>query len=62
MKSLLITLMIFSGFCASAQELNCQVSIITDAKLEVTSVEQEIFTQLEQTIYELMNNFVSMYF
>ncbi len=39
-----------------AQELNCQVSIITDAKLEVTSVEQEIFQQLEQTIYELMNN------
>ena len=39
-----------------AQELNCQVSIVTDAKLEVTSVEQEIFKQLEQTIYELMNN------
>lgn len=40
----------------TAQELNCQVSIVTDAKLEVTSVEQEIFNQLEQTIYELMNN------
>ncbi|MBL4862759.1 MAG: DUF4835 family protein, partial [Crocinitomicaceae bacterium] len=39
-----------------SQELNCQVSIITDAKLEVTSVELEIFEQLEQTIYELMNN------
>lgn len=39
-----------------AQELNCQVSIINDASLEVTSVEQEIFKQLEQTVYELMNN------
>jgi hypothetical protein len=40
----------------NAQELNCQVSIITDVKLEVTSVEQEVFTQLEQVIYEMMNN------
>ena len=39
-----------------AQELNCQVSIVTDNKLEVSSVEKEIFEQLEQTIYELMNN------
>ena len=38
-----------------AQELNCQVSIITDARLEVTSVEKEIFEQLKQTIYDLMN-------
>lgn len=40
----------------SAQELNCQVTIVADAKLEVTTVEQEIFDQLEQTIFELMNN------
>lgn len=38
-----------------SQELNCQVSIITDARLEVTSVEKEIFEQLKQTIYDLMN-------
>lgn len=38
------------------QELNCQVSIITNAKLEVTSVELDIFNQLKQSIYELMNN------
>ncbi len=37
------------------QELNCQVSIITDARLEVTSVEKEIFDQLKQTIYDMMN-------
>lgn len=38
-----------------AQELNCQVSIIADPSLEVTSVEVEIFKQLEQTVYDLMN-------
>ena len=40
----------------SSQELNCQVSIVTDAKLEVNSVEKEVFEKLEQTVYELMNN------
>ncbi len=38
-----------------SQELNCQVSVITDARLEVTSVEKEVFDQLKQTIYDLMN-------
>ena len=57
MKLLLsISFVLLSAIGAQAQELNCQVSIIADAKLEVTSVEQEIFKQLEQTIYELMNN------
>lgn len=51
----LFTVIFLSGV-SRAQELNCQVSIITDAKLEVTTVEQEIFEQLEQTIFELMNN------
>jgi len=51
----LFTLIFLTGV-SRAQELNCQVSIITDAKLEVTTVEQEIFEQLEQTIFELMNN------
>jgi hypothetical protein len=32
------------------------VSIITDARLEVTSVEKEVFDQLKQTIYDLMNS------
>lgn len=40
---------------ARSQELNCQVSVITDARLEVTSVEKEVFDQLKQTIYDLMN-------
>jgi DNA-binding transcriptional regulator GbsR (MarR family) len=56
MKSFYI--LILSFFIAKinfAQELNCQVSIITDARLEITSVEEEIFDQLKQTIYDLMN-------
>ena len=40
----------------TAQELNCQVSIITDAKLEITSVEKEVLKDLENVIYEMMNN------
>jgi hypothetical protein len=47
--------MLFTVGLSSAQELNCQVSIITDARLEVTSVEKEIFDQLKQTIYDMMN-------
>jgi hypothetical protein len=39
-----------------AQELNCQVSIIKDAKLEVNSREQEELERLEQVVYEFMNN------
>lgn len=56
MRNLLLIITLMSSLSVNAQELNCQVSIIADAKLEVTSVEQEIFKQLEQTIYELMNN------
>ena len=40
----------------SAQELNCQVTLITDIKTEVTSAEKELFDQLKQTIYDMMNN------
>jgi hypothetical protein len=42
-------------FAAKTQELNCQVTVITDARLEVTSVEKEIFDQLKQTVFDLMN-------
>lgn len=51
-----IVAMILSLSVAQAQELNCKVTIITDAKLEVTTVEQEILQRLEETIFELMNN------
>jgi hypothetical protein len=41
---------------ASAQELNCQVSVINDPTLDVTSVELEIFKQLEETVFDIMNS------
>ncbi|MEY4604754.1 MAG: hypothetical protein RIT43_2046 [Bacteroidota bacterium] len=51
----LLTIFALVPLFVIGQELNCQVSIITDARLEVTSVEKEIFDQLKQTIYDMMN-------
>lgn len=39
----------------TAQELNCQVSIITTPALQVGPVEKETFKELEQAIYDFMN-------
>ena len=55
-NSLLVFLFVLSGISTQAQELNCKVDVVTDAALEVTTVEKEIFDQLKQTIFELMNN------
>ncbi|MFN4911192.1 MAG: DUF4835 family protein [Flavobacteriales bacterium] len=53
----LILLLLFSwGSIALAQELNCKVSIIKEASLEVNSTELEIFKELELVLTELMNN------
>ncbi|MDG1147979.1 MAG: DUF4835 family protein [Crocinitomicaceae bacterium] len=53
---ILVCLLIASVFNLRAQELNCQVSIISDARLELTTVDQEMISELENTIYEFMNN------
>ncbi|MBI1836761.1 MAG: DUF4835 family protein [Flavobacteriia bacterium] len=55
MNRLIILFSLFS-YLSYGQELNCQVSIITNAKLEVTSVELEVISQLKQSINDLMNN------
>lgn len=39
-----------------SQELNCQVTIVTNIKTEVTSAEKELFDQIKQVVTELMNN------
>ena len=52
----LFALLFFFQFPLIAQELNCQVSIVTDAKLEVSSLDKEVFEQLKQSIYEFMNS------
>ncbi len=46
----------FTTIGVYGQELNCQVTVVADGKLEITTVEQNIFEQLQQTITELMNN------
>lgn len=38
-----------------SQELNCQVSVIIDAKVEVSSVEKEVIEQMKQSVTDLMN-------
>ena len=40
----------------TAQELNCQVNVITDANIEVNTNDKDIISQLKQTVYDLMNN------
>lgn len=50
-----IALMVFTTPFFS-QELNCQVTIVADAKLELTTVDQDIIAQLKQTITDMMNN------
>ena len=53
-----ILTLVFLGLIAKgySQELNCQVSLITNIKTEVTSAEKELFDQLKQVVTELMNN------
>jgi hypothetical protein len=51
-----VVVVFLSSFLSYSQELNCQVNISTDAKLEITSVEKEIIEQLKQSIFDLMNN------
>ena len=46
----------FVRFVINAQELNCQVSVQVDAKVEVNSTEQEIIKQLKQSVFDFMNN------
>ena len=52
---LILSICFFSSHFFS-QELNCQVTVVNDSKLEVSSVEQEILTQMKQTVFEFMNN------
>jgi hypothetical protein len=36
--------------------LNCQVSVLTDARVEVNSTEKEIIKQMKQSVYDFMND------
>lgn len=46
---------LFTAF-SFAQELNCQVNVVSNPALDVTTTEKEIFEELEQSVFELMNN------
>jgi hypothetical protein len=56
MKQILFVMVFLLASGGFAQELNCQVSIIPNPALDVTTTEQEIFKELEKVVYELMNN------
>lgn len=43
-------------FTSTSQELNCEVSIIASNKVEVSTVEQEVLSQLEEVIRQFMND------
>ncbi len=52
---ILFSALLCSGIL-SAQELNCEVSIVPSNKVEVNTTEQEIFRQLEEIMRDFMNN------
>lgn len=54
-RFILIAYLSLAQIALHAQELNCQVTIIASNKVEVSSVEQEIFKQLEEVIRQFMN-------
>jgi hypothetical protein len=56
MKLFFTFLVCLFGVFSQAQELNCQVTLITDAKLEVTTVDKEVLEQLKQVVNDFMNN------
>lgn len=54
-KVLIVGLIISAG-SLFAQELNCEISIATNAKLEVTTVDKEILDELKVVMQNFMNN------
>lgn len=56
MKFILALFGAFAFYSYQSQELNCQVTVLVDNQIPVTSVEKEVFDQLKQTVFELMNN------
>ncbi len=44
------------SFLTFGQEFNCQVTIITEAKVEVSTADKAMLDQMKTSIYEFMNN------
>ena len=56
MKYLIVIGFVLFGWNSFNQELNCEVSVISSPALQVGAVDKEIFTELEGSIYDFMNN------
>lgn len=55
MKLVLLFVFLFSCI-VKAQEFNCVVSIVTEAKVEVSTADKAVLDRLETSIFEFMNN------
>ncbi len=55
MKLIAIIFCVFS-FLTFGQEFNCTVTIITEAKVEVSTADKAVLDQLKTAMYEFMNN------
>jgi len=55
MKFFLLVCFLFT-FIVNAQEFNCEVSIVTEAKVEVSTADKAVLDRLETSIFEFMNN------
>lgn len=56
MKQSLLAVLLCLSSVLFGQELNCQVTIIFDSRLEITTQEKDVFDQLKQTLNDMMNN------
>lgn len=54
---ILFFILLITGFqTIKAQELNCQVTVIASPNLQIGTVDKEIFSSLETTVFEFINN------
>ena len=54
-KTLIFLFLTFAIFQGNAQELNCQVSVVSTPDFSATANDQEVFQDLESNITEFMN-------
>jgi Domain of unknown function (DUF4835) len=55
-KQLIFSILGLFAFKANAQELNCKVDIVTNARAEVSTAQKEVIEQLKLTIFDMMNS------
>lgn len=54
--SFIIIILFFVLKPGLSQELNCQVTVVADAKVELSSTDKDILEQMKQAMYDFMNN------